>query len=376
MSGETLAWTVCGLALLPLLLGLWNLALFRTPRAPPPPGTAVSILIPARNEEAAIGEAVRAALASTGVTIEVLVLDDHSTDRTAAIVQAIAAGDPRVRLVQAPPLPPGWSGKQHACSVLGALARHPVLLFQDADVRLHAGAAARAAGFLLRRPGLGLVSGFPRELTGSLGEELVVPQIHMLLLGYLPMGFMRLFRAAMFGAGCGQIMVARADAYATVGGHGAVRTSLHDGVTLPRAFRKAGWFTDMFDATTLAHCRMYRGWAETWAGFSKNATEGMARPVALPVWTVLLGGGHLAPWLVALGGLLAGRPEVAGPGLLGIGAVLLYRILLALRFRQGWRGVLLHPVGIVLLLAIQWNALIRQRRGLPAVWRGRRYSSA
>ncbi len=371
-----LAWACLSLALLPLGLGLWNMLLFRTPKKYDLPGTSVSILIPARNEEATIAASVGAALASTGVAVEVVVLDDHSTDRTADIVRGIAERDPRVRLETAPPLPPGWSGKQHACWVLAQRARYGLLLFQDADVCLSPDAAARAAGFLMRRPDLGLVSGFPRELTGSLPEHLVVPQIHVLLLGYLPMGMMRLLRAPGLGAGCGQFMLARRDAYEAVGGHSSIRTSLHDGVTLPRVFRRGGYMTDIFDATRLARCRMYRGWGEVWSGFGKNATEGMATPVALPVWTLLLGGGHVLPWLLAPVAWLAGETQALDLLALALVCSMGYRVLLGFRFRQCPAGVLLHPLGVVLMLAIQWAALLGKRRGRAATWRGRTYPSA
>ncbi|MFM2042676.1 MAG: hypothetical protein RLY86_1252 [Pseudomonadota bacterium] len=373
---ETLALAGLVLALLPLGLGCLNLLLFRAPPGQPPAGTAVSILIPARNEAAGIGDAVRAALASRGVAVEVVVLDDQSTDATAFIVRDLAGADRRVRLETAPPLPDGWSGKQHACHILAQRARHPILLFQDADVRLSPDAAARMSAALLARPGLHLLSAFPREETGSLGEALIVPQIHVLLLGYLPLLFTRIFRGPAFAAGCGQVMLARADAYQAAGGHGAIRTSLHDGMTLPRAFRRAGFGTDIVDGTPLARCRMYRGLRETWDGFAKNATEGMATPVGLPVWTLLLGGGHVLPWLLLPIGLLTGQDGVAGATATAIAATLLYRVLLALRFRQDWRLVPLHPLGVVLILAIQWTALIRHQRGRPATWRGRSYLRA
>lgn len=372
---ETLAWIALGLALLPLLLGLWNLALYRrAPRRAPPGGTAVSVLIPARNEEANIGDAVRAVLASRDVDLEVVVLDDHSTDQTAAIVREIAATDPRARLELAPPLPEGWSGKQHACWVLSQRARHDLFLYQDADVRLAPDAVARLAAFMADRPRVGLVSGFPQELTATTGERLLIPMIHVLLLGYLPMAFMRLFRAPGFGAGCGQLMMIRREAYEATGGHRAIKRSLHDGVTLPPVVRRAGWWTDLVDATDIACCRMYRGWAECWAGFSKNAGEGMAKPVALPVWTLLLAGGHLLPWALLVYALLAGDGAVLPLAAAGVGASMAYRSLLALRFRQSWQGVLLHPAGVAAMLALQWSALLNPRR--PAVWRGRAYTGS
>lgn len=361
------------LALLPLLQGSVNLLLYRRPKAAPPPGSAVSILIPARNEEATIAASVDAALLSRGVEVEVVVLDDHSTDRAAEIVRAIAARDPRVRLESAPPLPPGWSGKQHACQALATLARHPVLLFQDADVRLAPDAARLTCGALLSGRH-GLVSGFPRQETGTLAEALVIPLIHVLLLGYLPMLGMRRSGDPRFGAACGQLIAVRREAYWKAGGHAAISASLHDGVTLPRAFRRAGQGTDLFDATGLASCRMYRGWREVWSGFTKNATEGMATPAALPVWTLLLFGGHVLPWILlgwaALNPLPDAAVTMAG---LAAAAGLLFRLLLLVRFRQSVVGALLHPVGILIMLAIQWAALLRARHGRPSEWRGRAY---
>jgi hypothetical protein len=378
-------------AALPVALATANLRLFRSPcnvhdiafrpsasgegkRGIVPgaaePALAISILIPARNEEASIGGAVEAALASTSARVEIVVLDDDSTDRTTEIVCAIAARDARVRLERAPPLPAGWSGKQHACLRLSQLAQHDLLLFVDADVRLAPDGAARLATFL-DESGAALVSGFPCEETGSLAEHLVVPMIHFLLLGYLPLAVARWVNAPSLAAGCGQLMLVRREAYARVGGHGAIRASLHDGITLPRAFRRAGIRTDLCDATELARCRMYRGWGEVWSGFSKNATEGMARPLALPVWTVLLGLGHVAPPVLLALASSAAEALAAGAALaLGIGL----RLGLAARFGQSRLGALLHPVGTAIVLAIQWTALLRALSGRRSAWRGRAYA--
>jgi cellulose synthase/poly-beta-1,6-N-acetylglucosamine synthase-like glycosyltransferase len=372
---EILAYTALGLALLPALVTAVNFVAFRVP--PPPKREAppkISLLIPARNEEANIGDALRATLASKAVELEVVVLDDGSTDRTAAIAAAYMREDTRLRLVASPPLPRGWCGKQHACHVLAGHARHPLLVFIDADVRLAPDALVRVAG-LIEREGLDLASGFPEQQTGTLSEALIAPLIHVLLLGYLPIWLARRSRHPAFAAGCGQLMAVRRDAYRRAGGHAAIRNSRHDGLTLPRAFRRAGCTTDLFDATNLARCRMYRGGREVWQGFVKNATEGMAKPLALPVWTVLLGGGHVLPFLLLLAAFASGSWAALAASALAAASVYGTRIALALRFRQSWPRALLHPLGIALLLALQWSALVAELRGRPAVWRGRAYSS-
>lgn len=363
-------WAAAALAALPASMIAPNLLFFRRPR-PAAERHAVSVIVPARNEEAAIGPCVRRLLASTGVDLEVIVVDDDSDDGTAAVVRALAAGDGRLRLHASPPLPPGWSGKQHACRVGASQARHPVLLFMDCDVRVEPGAVAAMAGFL-KRSGAALASGFPRERTGTLGEALLIPLIHVLLLGYLPMLLMRWSRHVGLGAGCGQIMLADAAAYNGTGGHAMIRRSWHDGLNLPRAFRRCGHRTDIFDATALAECRMYHGFRATWLGLSKNAHEGMATSRALPVWTVLLGGGLVAPFLLLPFAWSLAPGSGATLGLtIGAGALLLVRLALALRFRQSLISVPAMPFGVTLLLLLQWRVLLGQAGGRPQVWRGR-----
>ncbi len=347
----------------PLLLALWNLALYRAPD-PARDCPRLSVLIPARNEERNIAAAVQAVLDNEGVALEVIVLDDGSTDRTPEILAGIR--DPRLRVERAPPLPPGWSGKQHACAALAALARHELLVFVDADVRLTPDALSRMAGVMRRRPELGMASGFPRQIVVTWSEQLLLPLIHFLLLGYLPMAQMNRSAAPALGAGCGQLIIARRAPYALAGGHAAIRASLHDGIMLPRAFRAAGQMTGLFDATGFATCRMYRTGGEVWEGLTKNATEGMAKPVALPVWTLILGGGQVLPAVLMA---LAPSPPAALALACGIGL----RLLLARRFRQPLLSALLHPLGVAALLVVQWASLLRALRGRPATWRGRAY---
>ena len=359
------AWIALALALLPAGLGAWNL--WRLPRlrdgTAPPPGTLVSILVPARNEAAHIGACLRAALASRGVAVEVLVGDDGSEDGTGAIVARIAAADPRVRLIGVPPLPAGWTGKVHACARLAEAARGTHLLFMDADVRLAPGAAAALAAHAAGR-GTAMVSGVPRQVIRSPGEALTVPAINLLLLGYLPGGGRAgSSRLPGLAAACGQLVLCDAAAYRAVGGHAAVRGVLHDGLALARRFRAQGHATEVVDGAPLATCRMYRGLAEAWAGFAKNAREGMATPLGLPVWTLLLAGAHLWPWA-----LLPAWPAVAA-----IALTLGLRAAITRQAREPWWTVPLHPLTMLVALAIQWTALARWLLGRPAGWKGRAY---
>lgn len=345
---------------------------------------AVSILIPARNEAAGIATTLQAALKTRGIRFEIVVLDDHSTDGTAEIVGELAAVHPELRLEQAPPLPAGWCGKQHACWILSQRARYNHWIFLDADVRLMPDGAAAAVRFL-QDSQAGLVSGIPRQETGTFLEGLLIPLIHWVLLGFLPLQQMRTDRRPAFGAGCGQFFVTHRAAYEQAGGHATIRESLHDGVRLPRAFRKAGLLTDLFDATESATCRMYRSSWQTWQGLSKNATEGIAKPGMLPPVTVVLLLGQVLPFVLLAQRLTAlGRAGWQSSGsvadwslaVVGLAALLAWlpRLVAVGRFHQPLWSAVLHPVGIAVFLTLQWMALFRKQLGRPATWRDRSYS--
>ena len=392
-------------ALVPAVLFVLNLSQYREPPliantpAPSTPSVAlpaVSILIPARNEAHGIADALRAALASTDIAFEVVVMDDNSSDRTAAIVEDFAARDPRVRLEHASQLPAGWNGKQHACWALAHTARNPILCFVDADVRLAPGCISRMAAFL-QQSDSALVSGFPRQITETSLEWLLLPLIHFVLLGFLPLAQMRKGTQPSMAAGCGQFLMARATDYFQTGGHSNIRTTMHDGLRLPRLLREHGLRTDLADITNLATCRMYSNGHEVWSGLAKNATEGLANPTRIgPVSLFLVLGQVLPflPFLFLMYEALTHVPAVLSAidhhtyiiGLSRTGWVIvpafcaaaalawLPRVLGAIRFRQSWRGALLHPVGILVLLSIQWYALARKLRGGPVAWRDRVYA--
>jgi hypothetical protein len=391
--------------LIPALLFTLNLKLYLEPPAPPATELpAVSILIPARNEAAAIAGCLHAALTTRSISFEIVVMDDASTDATPDIVanyQRTAAklttnkssllSLPAIRLEQAPPLPPGWNGKQHACWALAQTARNPILCFVDADVRLAPGCISRMAAFLEASQS-SLVSGFPRQITVTPLEWLLLPLIHFVLLGFLPISRMRQSTDPAFAAGCGQFLMCRRDDYFQAGSHSQIKSTMHDGLMLPKLFRQHGLRTDLADITSLATCRMYTSASQVWNGLAKNATEGLAAPARIVPITILLILGQIVPFAVLAWTLLSltralpllwhheyifviFKQGAALVVLLLVSLIAAYlpRILAAIRFRQSWRSALLHPIGILLLLAIQWYALIRKLLHAPITWRSRTY---
>jgi hypothetical protein len=365
------------LAALPVAMFLANLPCFRSAtreqvwleRAA---AEDVAVLIPARNEAAGIGLALDHLLAGSLASVEIYVLDDQSEDDTAAVVRQRMVGTSRLRLVDGVEMPAGWNGKQHACWQLANAARaHAWLLFLDADVRVTPDAVQRMVAEALRTRSR-LISGFPYQETGSFAEKLLIPLMHFLLLGYLPIRRMRGSTDPSLAAGCGQMMLAHRETYFNVGGHRAIQASRHDGLLLPRVFRRAGQPTDIFDATDIAACRMYRDRRQVVQGLLKNATEGIAQPPLIWIFTVLLLGAAVLPSLLWLVAWQTGQPW-STRAVLTLAACFSFlpRLLAAIRFRQSWLGVVFHPWGVLWFLGLQWRARWQKARGYVIPWRGR-----
>jgi len=371
---DALAFAAAGLAAVPAVLTATNLTRFR--RSPPAGRAAgpVSVLVPARDEETSIERACRSILASRDVELELIVLDDDSRDATADIVRRLAAEDPRLRLLAGRPLPSGWCGKQHACSQLAEAASHELLVFLDADVTIRPDCLARGLA-MLEGSDVSLQSGFPRQRTGSLVEWLLLPLIHYILLGFLPLGISRRNSSPSLAAGCGQMFFTSREAYLAAGGHAAIRASLHDGIKLPRAYRRAGLKTDIFDASDTAECRMYTRGGDVLRGLAKNATEGMAAPRAVIPATILLAGGQVLPSLLAIRGLATGWADFSPPATAAVAVAVLLsfapRLVEAFRFRSSLASVVVHPVAVLVFLLIQWYGVLRRAAGMKASWKGR-----
>lgn len=362
-----------------LLVVLGNAAvLLRPRREPPPERTAeetplVSLLVPARNEEANIGVCVRSLLAQRYPHVEILVLDDRSEDGTRAILERERARDARLAVLTGTEPPPGWTGKNWACHQLALAARGEALVFADADTDFFDPDALRAVVRALRAHRLDLLSGLPRQVLGTLGETLLVPMFYWAFLSFTPLALGLLWRRPAFARAVGQLMAFRREAYDAIGGHAAIRGSVVDDLDLARAIARAGRSCRILDATTLVRCRMYRSGREAAAGFGKNLFAAFGYAI-LPysfVWG-WLAYVHLEP--IAVLALLAMPPArgAAEPTLLvtSIALALATWLVTYARLRLPIWPALVYPLTFLGFLAVAARSFhdgVRRR----ATWKGR-----
>jgi chlorobactene glucosyltransferase len=325
----------------------------------------VSVLVPARNEEATIEANVRAALSEP--VAEVVVLDDRSTDATAAILASIH--DPRLRVVSGRPLAPGWVGKAHACARLAEEAREDHLLFVDADTVLRPGALAGLAE-LHTRFRADVVTAFPHQVLGSAAEAWLLPLLHVTYMSWLPLSLVHQSQREAFLAANGQVLSISKRALAQAGGFEAIRAEVVDDMALCRNSKRAGLRVVFADGSSLADCRMYRSGRELWEGFAKNLYEGLGSPVLFGFVALIYLAAFVVPWLGLA--LAVAWPSLWGPVLVGVSANLVQRAMIAWRFHQPWWPIMLHAPAVVALLVLGVDSYRRSRAG-RITWKGRTY---
>jgi chlorobactene glucosyltransferase len=336
----------------------------------------VSILIPARNEAAVIADTVQAVLSQAvrgqgPATLEVILLDDHSTDGTGDLALGAAGGDPRLRVIGGEALPPGWSGKNWACHQLAQAATGEVLIFADADVRWGAGAVVALVDLLVRSHA-DLLTVWPTQITQTWPERLVVPLMMMVIAGYLPLPMVHYALFPIFAAANGQCLCFRRAAYERIGGHASVPNQIVEDVALARRIKAHGLRLRMAEGGGVIGCRMYQGWAQVRDGFAKNILAGHGDSVPFLListvfhWVCFV---FPAAWLAV--GWLAPTPEYPlWPGLLvtmGVGL----RALSAAFSRQRVIDALWLPASVLLMTVIAAQAVWwRWRYGGPR-WKDR-----
>jgi chlorobactene glucosyltransferase len=337
----------------------------------------IVVIVPARDEAGNICRCLNALLAQDYPPgrLRVLVVDDHSTDDTAAIVRRMAASHPQLSLLASPPLPPRWTGKSHACWI-GARAAAPDsdwLCFVDADVWGEPALLSSAMSAALAQK-LDLLSLAPRQQLRSFAERLVLP------CGLILLSFTQDLRRVQSRSGSGvtatgQFMLIRRDAYDAVGGHAAVSAAICEDLEIARLLKQSGRSVLLMSGEDLVSTRMYTGWRTLWPGLAKNLVDtfgGRRATLLLALVAVVLGwAAVLIPVIDAAS--FAENAPATWAALIASAAAFGLHIAAAFHFRIPlWYG-LLFPLGYTIGAIMALDSVRRRLRGQVS-WKGRIYS--
>jgi len=249
----------------------------------------VSVIIPARNEEACLGDCLQSLVTQSGVAFEIIVVNDHSTDRTREIAQSFSHD--KVRVIDAGTLPEGWNGKNNAVTTGVRQARGQWFLFTDADTGHLPGSMARALAEV-RDNNAELLSYSPEQIAVTFWEMAVLPVVFAeLARQYSPSVVSD--PASPVAAANGQFILVRRDTYEAVGGHAAIAGDILEDVALARAVKRSGRKIRFRYAPDAVRTRMYRNYRQLRDGWTKNLALLFPRPGWLAVkmlglWGILL----------------------------------------------------------------------------------------
>jgi glycosyltransferase involved in cell wall biosynthesis len=300
-----LAYIILAFTLIQLLVALMNLISETSlPEKIIKSSELVSVMIPARNEESNIGNILQDLIRQDYSNIEIIVFDDQSEDKTRKIVNGFAAADTRIRLVSSEELPEGWLGKNYACHSLSKYSKGDYLLFLDADVRIKNNTIGKAVSFSGKND-LSLISIFPKQIIGSVGERITVPNMNYILLSLLPLVLVRKSKFPSLSAANGQFMFFRAGIYHSTEPHMLMKNNKVEDISIARYLKQNQLKIACLLGDDDINCRMYNGFKEATAGFSKNviAFFGNSFLLATMFWLVTTFGFlavlvFLAKWLL------------------------------------------------------------------------------
>ena len=344
----------------------------------PKPAPLISVLIPARNEEENIETCLKSLQKQDYPNFEILVLDDNSEDRTAELVEGMAAKDNRIRLIRGESLPEGWAGKPFACYQLAEKAKGSWLLFIDADTT-HAPHMLRSTLALALELKPSLLSGFPRQMAESLPEKVAMPVLYFVIMSLLPLWWVHRSKGLKPSLTIGQFILFPREDYWRIGGHMAVKDRILEDVWLGVETVRHGGRHIAIDLSSVFYCRMYRDVGKMWEGFVKWMYSVAAlSPFAL-VGLIAAGFAfYLAPfyWLWSAYLSAAAPTDWRFIVVFQVAMIIFMRWLVENHFRQSLLSTFLHPLGFSFLVAAGLYGGWREVVGLGVRWKERIYGEA
>lgn len=341
----------------------------------PGPVALVSVLIPARDEEANIENCLRSLQQQDYPNLEIIVLDDSSMDGTASIVESISTTDSRIQLLRGKPLSPGWAGKPFACYQLAKKAKGAWLLFVDADT-VHAPHMVRSVLSLALEHECSLLSGFPHQITTSLPQRMAIPVLYFVILSWFPLWWLHRSKKCRPSLAIGQFLLFSREGYWRIGGHRAVKSRLLEDVWLGVEVSRHGGRHMAVDLSAVVSCNMYRNARSMWEGFVRWPYS-VAAVSSLAVLGLLIGGFvfFLAPFYWLWQAIWGATPSSGLRFLIvsQISLMMVMRWVVDRRFNTPVVSTLLHPLGFSFLFAACVYGASAHVFGARVRWKKRLY---
>lgn len=335
------------------------------------PKKTVSVLIPARNEEENIRACISSVLNQTYLPLEIIILNDNSTDNTGEIISSF--GSDIIKTLNGKKLPDDWVGKNFACHQLQLEAAGDYLLFIDADTILEKDCIVSALYFA-EKNNTGLLSLMPFEESVSFWEKAVIPMLYFALMVFLPVPLIERSVRKEFAVGNGQFMLFSRKCYDKIGGHESLKNRIVEDVWLAKRVKEFREKLSFADGTEIIKCRMYKNSTEVWNGFSKNFFAGLSfSKTALTFIILMYFIIFIFPVFSLFYGFIMPDPELVYYSLPAFLIPVIIRITHSVRFRQPFLFSFLNFLSSAFIIAVALNSFRILKFGKGANWKGRNY---
>jgi len=340
----------------------------------------VTVVVPMRNEEHNARRCILSLAAQLYRRLEIVAVDDSSTDGTLSVLRALEREVPSLRVVRCGRKPRGWVGKNYAIARGLECARGEFLLFMDADTAASPGLVGAAVSYALEH-GLDLLSLLPQQELGTFWERVVLPMVFAVIGSAFPHDRVN-DPTAPEAAACGQFILVRRAPYERLGGHAAVRDKIVEDFELARLFKSRGCSIGLLDGRPLLRVRMYRNLGEIWEGWTKNLFPGIECSWARLVrGLVVVGAGGLLPpvlaawgvWSALTGGWGLEAAAIGGVGAWMCGLNVAYHGRVLARHGVPRPYVLLFPLSTAVFLVLFAGSAYKVSIRGGVTWKGRLY---
>lgn len=354
-----------------------NINNFKLPREVLVSPPLVSVLIPARNEESNIRRILNSMIKQDYPNLEILVLDDNSTDATVQIVEKIMEKDSRIKLIKGAPLPAGWKGKCFACHQLSKIAKGSYFVFTDADTLHYPNSISGSLAALLKN-NLDVTSIYPRQIAVTFSERMTVRFINLAILSFMPLILVKHTKGPFFSTAIGQFLLFKREAYEKTGGFESVKDEILEDINISKQVKRCGLKIMVYDGSDSIFCRMFTNLADVVKGFTRfiyAAFDCNFLMEFIAVFFISLM--FMVPFiLLPLGIFIFDWPaKTISLNIIQIFLIFTIKFILAIRFKERILDVFFTPISVAYIVLAAINSYLQSRFGKGVNWKDRVYNA-
>ena len=332
----------------------------------------VSVLIPVRNEEKNIEKCVNSVIMQGEIVGEILIYNDHSTDKTETIIKSLIKKYKNlVKKTETKDLPKGWLGKNYACYRLAISSKSENILFIDADTTLRKNAISNLF-MIYSESDNSMISAWPKIVMKNKIEKLLMPILNLIVFTIFPYIISTKINIPSLGIAHGACIFFNKKKYSKLGGHKLVKNNFFEDTSLAKIWRTFGEKSKIINGENIIEVRMYKSFREITEGFTKNFYPALGNIIRFLVFQIYFLFSYILFPILMLVFIFQSRINILFFIIIFIS--LAPRIMINIKFRYGITSLVLNPVSIIIMLYIGFRSYYHSSIKKNITWKKRKYN--